>query len=155
MCICPYASFAGLCTPQRGSTHRLSWSDTTSLPSADQWLDVQVSAGWSWIWIVVAVGGQATCIAAIIQYARSHLGSRYPYLRGPAHQAAMDRMLFGIGTALTVFGAIMFGAVLEAALLGRVVIVLVCWVPALVANITANAVAARRSHGVSAEEIDS
>ncbi|MFE1646979.1 hypothetical protein ACFM35_15470 [Microbacterium sp. P01] len=98
----------------------------------------------TWIWtLLLALLGQALCIASIVAYCRAHPNAKYPAWLSPVGQTERGRQLYGAGTFLTTAGALMT-AYISGSGLGGAFIVVSCWIPVIVMIIGSNIAAARR-----------
>jgi hypothetical protein len=97
----------------------------------------------TWIWILVAAVGQAAYIVSVVDYFRAHPTASYPVWRSPAGQTRRGRVILALGTMLTLFGAFMTAHAVGDGWV-RALIIVCCFVPALVVVVTINILATRR-----------
>ncbi|MFG6444500.1 hypothetical protein ACFXQA_04425 [Microbacterium sp. P07] len=91
----------------------------------------------NWVWIAVAVFGQVVCITTVMSWARSHPSERYPlgWVNG---RILSTRLWLVLGTGATWFGTSVVRLGAETPVLSAV-IVLVAFVPTVVAIVVVNA----------------
>ncbi|MFG6475604.1 hypothetical protein ACFXP7_04375 [Microbacterium sp. P06] len=91
----------------------------------------------NWVWIAVAVFGQVVCVATVMSWARSHPSERYPlgWVNG---RILTTRLWLTLGAGATLLGATLGQDGTETPAL-RLAIVLVAFVPTVVAIVVVNA----------------